>query len=608
MHRLLIEDDEGKTVAVPLVREEITVGRQEGNTIRLTEQNVSRKHARLTLQGGVLRVEDLGSYNGTSLNGSALSGITALKDGDVILIGDYRLGIQDDGLGEKPGPSSDAVDAAAAVPPVEQSLEAQPTIPVTTLATQTAFAEPPARLVVLGRFMPGTEFVLDRPSLVVGRTSENDIVLNHKSISRHHARIVREDNRYIIIDLESANGVRVGDVEQDRVALQSGDIIELGEVRLRFVTGDGAVFDEPEPWYRGKRGIVLAVGGCLAGIALVLVFFLSAEKRKATVEPKPVALPVVEPTPAPPPPPAPAPPVAAAPAPVAAEPQVPLAELLASARKSALAEEWDEALATVGKAIAQEPGSIDAVELRRSIEGEQKNGSRLAALQGDLESKNFDAVLEGVADIPEDSMFRPRALELRDKARGQYVVAHLDLAKEKLLAGDCPEARREADLVLGQDTKNKKAIAIVKRCEAMEKQAEPAVAKPAVPVAPPKPARAAPAVAAAKPRRAAARAVAPAAAPKPTEAAKPESAAAADPDKLIKDAQQAWFRGQYAAAVDSARKALKLKPGLVNAHQIIAVCSCALHDQSAAAAAYEKLDERNKQFVKTACQKNGIRF
>ena len=48
MHKLLIEDDEGKTVAVPLSREEITIGRMDGNTIRLTEQNVSRKHARLS--------------------------------------------------------------------------------------------------------------------------------------------------------------------------------------------------------------------------------------------------------------------------------------------------------------------------------------------------------------------------------------------------------------------------------------------------------------------------------------------------------------------------------------------------------------------------------
>src|SRR6185503_15470220 len=45
--KLIIEDDEGRKTVVPFVRDEITIGRQEGNTIRLTERNVSRRHARL---------------------------------------------------------------------------------------------------------------------------------------------------------------------------------------------------------------------------------------------------------------------------------------------------------------------------------------------------------------------------------------------------------------------------------------------------------------------------------------------------------------------------------------------------------------------------------
>ena len=39
MNKLIIADDEGKTTVVPLVRDEITIGRKEGNTIRLTERN-----------------------------------------------------------------------------------------------------------------------------------------------------------------------------------------------------------------------------------------------------------------------------------------------------------------------------------------------------------------------------------------------------------------------------------------------------------------------------------------------------------------------------------------------------------------------------------------
>ena len=92
--KLIIEDDEGRKTVVPFVREEITIGRQEGNTIRLTERNVSRRHARLLRQNGHVVVEDLGSYNGIKINGERIQGQTSVNDGDLIQIGDYDLAIQ----------------------------------------------------------------------------------------------------------------------------------------------------------------------------------------------------------------------------------------------------------------------------------------------------------------------------------------------------------------------------------------------------------------------------------------------------------------------------------------------------------------------------------
>ena len=47
MLKLVIEDGDGTTHVVPIIRDLITIGREEGNTIRLTERNV-RHHARLT--------------------------------------------------------------------------------------------------------------------------------------------------------------------------------------------------------------------------------------------------------------------------------------------------------------------------------------------------------------------------------------------------------------------------------------------------------------------------------------------------------------------------------------------------------------------------------
>src|SRR5436190_4996806 len=94
MHKLIIEDDEGKAVVVPLIRDEISIGRQEGNTIRLTERNVSRRHARLVRREGRYVLEDLGSHTGTKINGSAIKAAVPLNDGDHIVIGDYKLAIK----------------------------------------------------------------------------------------------------------------------------------------------------------------------------------------------------------------------------------------------------------------------------------------------------------------------------------------------------------------------------------------------------------------------------------------------------------------------------------------------------------------------------------
>ncbi len=94
--RLIIEDDEGSTTVVPLGTEAITIGRQQGNTIQLTEKNVSRRHARLFPDAEKWVIEDLGSYNGVKVNGRAVDGRVLLNEGDVVQIGDYHLALTED--------------------------------------------------------------------------------------------------------------------------------------------------------------------------------------------------------------------------------------------------------------------------------------------------------------------------------------------------------------------------------------------------------------------------------------------------------------------------------------------------------------------------------
>src|SRR3954467_5006583 len=110
MHKLIIEDDEGRATVVPLVRDELTIGRKEGNAIRLTERNVSRRHARLFRQNGAVFIEDLASYTGVRVNGARITGQAQVHDGDQVEIGDYKL------AGKSEASTGSSPDLAGAAP------------------------------------------------------------------------------------------------------------------------------------------------------------------------------------------------------------------------------------------------------------------------------------------------------------------------------------------------------------------------------------------------------------------------------------------------------------------------------------------------------------
>jgi pSer/pThr/pTyr-binding forkhead associated (FHA) protein len=210
-YKLVISDDEGHTTVVPLLRAEVTIGREQGNTIRLTERNVSRSHARLLRRNGSYVVEDLGSYNGVSVNGARIDGRAKLSAGDQLEIGDYGLAFQ--------------AEAAAVV---------------TTIPPAKPRSQPPPRLVVIGEPAAGAEFTLNKPTLRIGRDESLDIWINHKSISHEHAEFQIVDGKVCVFDLESANGMRINGIQASRAVLETGDILQLGEVRFRFLPAEGA--------------------------------------------------------------------------------------------------------------------------------------------------------------------------------------------------------------------------------------------------------------------------------------------------------------------------------------------------------------------------------
>jgi pSer/pThr/pTyr-binding forkhead associated (FHA) protein len=219
MWKLTIEDDEQKQTSLPLVHEEYGVGRAEGNVIRLTDRNVSRKHAILRRGGPGWVVKDLESYNGTYVNGLRVAGEAKVVHGDVVQLGDYRLEFNDEAKSVEAEAARTAVDSNAR-PPHQR----------------------PDRLVVVVGPTPGQEFPLVGDHFTMGRAEDASISINHSSVSRFHAEIFAlGTGRYEIIDKGSANGIRVNGHDLKRGIFEAGDAIELGDVRLRFV-GAGKIF------------------------------------------------------------------------------------------------------------------------------------------------------------------------------------------------------------------------------------------------------------------------------------------------------------------------------------------------------------------------------
>lgn len=75
--------------SIPLVKAELTVGRRAGCDIRLEYENISGKHCVLSLLNGIWHVRDLGSTNGTTVNGSRLSSQHAIMPEDEVGIADH---------------------------------------------------------------------------------------------------------------------------------------------------------------------------------------------------------------------------------------------------------------------------------------------------------------------------------------------------------------------------------------------------------------------------------------------------------------------------------------------------------------------------------------
>jgi adenylate cyclase len=88
--RLILKGVAGEVTEYPLGESDV-LGRSTTASVRLADREVSRKHSQIDREGDAYVLRDLGSSNGTFLNGKRIGGPTRLDDGDEVVIGTSRM-------------------------------------------------------------------------------------------------------------------------------------------------------------------------------------------------------------------------------------------------------------------------------------------------------------------------------------------------------------------------------------------------------------------------------------------------------------------------------------------------------------------------------------
>ena len=106
---------------------------------------------------------------------------------------------------------------------------------------------PMARLEVLHRDQLIGEYRLRPGKTIIGRTADNDVQIQSRFISRHHAQVVSDHTHSILEDLNSTNGVFIRSQRIKQQTLVDGDIIQIGEHRLLYRDMRNEAAETPPP-------------------------------------------------------------------------------------------------------------------------------------------------------------------------------------------------------------------------------------------------------------------------------------------------------------------------------------------------------------------------
>ncbi|HEX8953413.1 MAG TPA: FHA domain-containing protein, partial [Polyangia bacterium] len=288
MWRISALDRDGREVGrFELVAGELTIGRDADRQLVLPSASVSRRHARLYLDGGQPCIVDEGSANGVIVDGVRITQPTYVHAGTRIDVAEFHLALEPLGAAQGMAPP------AFAPPPLGGSMGggldasmpgAFPGSSPMAMPGGMAGTQPTMRLVAEGGPYDGRVFELMQAELAVGRAVDNDIVLDDPSLSRKHAKVYRRGVAELEIeDLGSSNGSFINQRKVGRGAAHPGDTVRFGELSFR-VEGDTQHGTRAVSAELPRDQFLLLAGGALLTFILFILMIVFLVRKPTPVQ------------------------------------------------------------------------------------------------------------------------------------------------------------------------------------------------------------------------------------------------------------------------------------------------------------------------------------
>lgn len=211
--------------------ERLVIGRSPEADVVVDNTAISRLHSAFERKNGVYFLEDLGSLNGTMVNGQKLDSCVQLFDEDVIEIGKFRL------LPAEEAISSGFTSQSASMDYGDETVFV--TRPKASAPRKKEAGEEGASIhrlmVIKGNGSPAEVPLKGRSSVKIGKESNSDLRVSGWFVAKAQCYIINRDKKFYIVPQRSWVATKVnGSTVGGEYRLRKGDIIAIRGVQIRF--------------------------------------------------------------------------------------------------------------------------------------------------------------------------------------------------------------------------------------------------------------------------------------------------------------------------------------------------------------------------------------